>query len=1044
MNAAFSRRFGAAGGFRGFGGFGGFGAGESLFPLVVLCVIELVDEASKDAFGLLTPEVRDAFHLTNAGILLIIAVGNAAALACTVPVALLADRASRVRLALIGAAFGALFSLGLGLAPTAWLVAVALAGLLMGQAVIFPAHNSLLSDFYPVSARPRVYSAHRAGQAVGAIAGVLLGAALADAFSWRAPFVAFAVPVVFVLAVGMRLREPARGRHELAEPLAHDPRELPQPLAHDPRELPQPLAHDPRELPQPLAHHPPSLSEAWRMVWKIRVLRRTFLALPLLAPAVIGFASLASLQYQKTFHLGAEQRALLVAPAQLFNLIGLTIGAILATRLAARGSGAFFRLLGAGAAAGAAFAALFALAPSLPVAFLANAGIEASLAVIGPGVLVGLSYAIPPRARSIGFSIGALFALPGLALLPAIGALGDHIGLRDGLLLTVPVFLAGSLVVASAGSVIEKDIRNVRTSAAAQAEVAAQRREGRLPLLVVRDLTAGYGGAPVLGGVHLELDEGEIVALLGPNGAGKSTLMRAIAGIVEADDGAVIFDGRDITHMPPDAIARLGIAQVPGGEGVFPTLTVEENLRAAAWSRRDDRGTEAGLIREVLAIFPALAGRRADRAGNLSGGQQQMLTLAMALLVKPRLLLVDELSLGLAPAVVDRLLDSVRALPDRGTAVLLVEQSVNVALSVADRGYVLDGGRVLFSGASSVIEARPDLLGAVYLDRAGPGPTVARRSEADALGGTGAACPADLEMLGVGVRFGGITALDNVSLAARHGEVLGIIGPNGAGKTTLFDVVSGFTRPAAGRVLLHGIDIVRRTPAARARLGLGRSFQDSRLFGGLSVREAVAVALERFVEVADPWNAVLRLPAHQVTEAAVAGRVDEILAFFGLGRLAGKLVGELSTGQRRLVDLAAVLAHQPDVVLLDEPSSGVAQGEVESMLGVLRGVREQLDATLLVVEHDIAFVSELADRLVVLDCGRVLASGPSAEVLAAQEVRDAFLSTARPAGARRAWQRSGHPAGARRASPGSGHPAGARRASQGSGHPAGAREETAP
>jgi ABC-type branched-subunit amino acid transport system ATPase component/predicted MFS family arabinose efflux permease len=952
-----------------------FGAGEPLFPLVVLGVIELVDEATKAAFGLLTPEVRDAFHLTNAGILLIIAVGNAAALACTVPVALLADRASRVRLALIGTAFGALFSLGLGLAPTAWLVAVALAGLLMGQAVIFPAHNSLLADYYPVSARPRIYSAHRAGQAIGAITGVLLGAALADAFSWRAPFLAFAVPVVIVLAVGVRLREPARGRHELAEPVAH---------------------------------HPPSLTEAWRMVWKIGVLRRTFLALPLLAPAVVGFASLASLQYQKTFHLGAEQRALLVAPAQFFNLIGLTIGAILATRLAARGSVAFFRLLGAAAGAGAAFAVLFALAPSLPVAFLANAGIEASLAVIGPGVLVGLSYAIPPRARSIGFSIGALFALPGLALLPAIGALGDHIGLRDGLLLMVPVFLAGSLVVASAGSVIERDIRNVGTSAAAQAEVAAQRREGRLPLLMVRDLTAGYGGAPVLGGVDLELDEGEIVALLGPNGAGKSTLMRAIAGIVEADDGAVIFDGRDITHMPPDAIARLGIAQVPGGEGVFPTLTVDENLRAAAWLKRDDRETEAGLIEEALAIFPALAGRRADRAGNLSGGQQQMLTLAMALLAKPRLLLVDELSLGLAPVVVDRLLDSVRALPDRGTAVLLVEQSVNVALSVADRGYVLDGGRVLFSGPSSQIEARPELLGAVYLHPADPGLKVARRSEPDATRATGAA---DLEVLGASVRFGGIAALDDVSLAARHGEVLGIIGPNGAGKTTLFDVVSGFTRPAAGRVLLHGVDIVRRTPAARARLGLGRSFQDSRLFGGLSVRETVAVALERFIEVADPWNAVLRLPAHQVTEAAVAGRVDEVLALLGLGHLAGKLVSELSTGQRRLVDLAAVVAHQPDVVLLDEPSSGVAQGEVASMLSVLRGVRDQLDATLLVVEHDIAFVSGLADRLIVLDCGRLIANGPPAEVLAAQEVRDAFVGTGHAA--RRAWQGSGHPEGAR-------------------------------
>jgi ABC-type branched-subunit amino acid transport system ATPase component len=984
-----------------------FGAGEPLLPLGVLLAIELVDEATKDAFGLLTPNVRDAFHLTNAGILIIVAVGNAAALACTVPIALLADRARRVRIVLIGAAFGAVFSLGLGLAPAAWLVAAALAGLLMGQAVIFPTHNSLLSDYYPVRVRPRVFSAYAAGRALGAITGVLLGAGLAGAFGWRAPFLAFAAPVVVVIVIGTRLREPARGRYERIVPaegtLSEDaPGGA---VAHEVPRRPPSLGES---VAQDTPHQPPSFGEAWRMVWKIGVLRRIFLALPLLAPAIVGFTSLASLQYQNTFHLGAERRALLVAPVQVFHLAGLVVGAILATRLAARGMRPFFRLLGAGAGVGAGFAALFAVAPSLPVAFVANAGIEGSLAVVGPGMLAALSLAIPPRARSIGFSIGALFALPGLALLPAIGALGDHIGLRYGLLLTVPVFVLGSMIVGSAGSLIDRDIRNVRTSMRARADEAARRREGGLPLLTVRDLTVGYGGEAVIAGVDLEIAEGEIVALLGPNGAGKSTLMRAIGGIVEADGGAVIFDGRDITHVPPDAIARLGIAQMPGGEGVFPTLTVEENLRAAAWARqrphgparrwdpggrppgsaRRGRETEADLIQEALTLFPVLAGRRADHAGDLSGGQQQMLALAMALLAEHRLLLVDELSLGLAPVVVDRLLASLRALRDRGTAVLLVEQSVNVALSVADRAYLLDAGQMRSSGTAAQIAARPEALRAVYLDTAGGLPE-ARRPQPERRGPDVTA----LEVVGACVSFGGITALEDVSLTVSHGEVVGIIGPNGAGKTTLFDVVSGFTRPAAGRILLHGIDIAHRTPAARARLGVGRSFQDSRLFGGLTVREVLAVALERFIDVGDPLNAALRLPAHQVTEAAIGARVAQILAQFGLESLAGRLVSELSTGQRRLVDLAAVVAHEPDVVLLDEPSSGVAQGEVESMLGVLRGVRDQLDAAFLMVEHDIAFVSRLADRLIVLDRGQVIAAGAPAEVLKAREVREAFLGT---------------------------------------------------
>jgi ABC-type branched-subunit amino acid transport system ATPase component/MFS family permease len=943
-----------------------FGAGAPLFPLGVLLTIQLLDQATNSAFGVLTPNLRDAFHLTNAGILLVTAIGGAAALACTVPVALLADRTNRVRIALIGAAFGALFTFALGLAPTAALAAVALAGLSMGQAVIFPTHSSLLADYYPVSARPRVYAAHRGGIALGAITGVLFGAGLAAALSWRAPFLALALPIVVVVAVGLRLREPPRGRYEQVALRAGDT---------------APAA-------APVPGHPPALAEAWRMVWKIGVLRRIFFALPLLAAAIAGFASLASLQYQQTFHLGAQQRAFLVAPVQAFHLLGLAIGAILATRLAARGLRRVFPMLGVAAVAASAFLVLFALAPSVPVAFAADAGVEASLAVVTPGVFAALSLAIPPRARSIGFSIGAVFVLPGLVALPAVGALGDHVGFRYGMLLMVPAFALGGLVVASAGSLIDRDVSNVRTSAQATAEMLAARGAGKRPLLAVRDLSVGYGGAAVVEGADLEIAEGEIVALLGANGAGKSTLVRAIGGIVQADAGAVIFDGRDITHMPPDAIARLGIAQVPGGEGVFPTLTVEENLRAAAWPQRRRGHGGADLIHEAFAMFPALASRRADRAGNLSGGQQQMLTLAMALLTEPRLLLIDELSLGLAPVVVEQLLASVRALRDRGTAVLLVEQSVNIAMSVADRAYVLDSGTVRFSGTAAGLGARPELLRAVYLHRVATELPAARSG-----GRRGSPGTAVLELLGVSVSFGGIAALDDVSLAAGHGEVVGIIGPNGAGKTTLFDVVSGFVRPDVGRVLVHGADVAHRTPAARARLGLGRSFQDSRLFGDLRVREALAVALERFIDVADPWNAALRLPAHQVTEAAVSDRVDEILALLGLERLAGKLVTELSTGWRRLVDLAGVVAHQPDVVLLDEPSSGVAQREVEAMLGALHRVRDQLDATLLVVEHDIGFVSELADRLIVLDRGAVLASGAPAEVLGAQEVSEAFLGT---------------------------------------------------
>jgi ABC-type branched-subunit amino acid transport system ATPase component/sugar phosphate permease len=952
------------------------GGGVPLFPLAVLFGIELLDQATQSAFNVLTPNIRDAFHLTNAGILLIVAIAGAAALAFTLPVAVLADRTRRIPIALVGALVGAAFSIALGAAQTAVVAGVMLAGVSMGQAVIFPTHNSLLADYYPVKARPRIYSAHRSGVSIGAIAGVLIGAGLAAIWSWRAPFFVFAVPIVVVVLIGLRLREPPRGHHEQVE--------LSEQILASERGEPVSVGDDVDAPVEP----PPSLTEAWRTVWKIGVLRRIFFALPFLAASIAGFTSLASLQYQETFHLDAVHRAYLIAPIQLFDLLGLAVGAVIATRLANRDVSLVFRMLAVASLIAAGFAVLFALAPTVPIAFIGNAGIDASLAVVGPGVLASLSLAIPSRVRAVGFSIGALFVLPGLLVLPVVGAIGDSVGFHYGLLMLVPVFVVGGLIVASAGSLIGRDIRNVWTSMRTRAEMLADRRAGKLPLLAVRDLTAGYDGVVVLDGVEVEIGEGEIVALLGTNGAGKSTLLRAIGGVVEADHGAIVFDGRDITHLPPDEIARLGVAQVPGGEGIFPTLTVEENLRAAAWQGRRQGRRDAELIEEALTRFPVLASRRAERAGNLSGGQQQMLGLAMALLTRPKLFLIDELSLGLSPLVVEELLGAIESMRSSGTAILLVEQSMNVAVSVADRVYVMDSGKVRFAGPASELTAHPELLWSVYIKKAADSVPA---EAVDATRATGAPSHSTLEVRGVSLRFGGNAALDNVHLTADAGEIVGIIGPNGAGKTTLFDVISGFLRPDGGHVELDGIDVTDRSAAARARLGLGRSFQDSRLFSALTVREALSVSLERFIQVGDPFNAVLRLPVQIRTEAAVSRRVNDLIDLLGLGRFSDSLVSELSTGSRRLVDLAAVLAHQPSVVLLDEPSTGVAQREVEAMVGLLRNVRAQLGATMLVVEHDIAFIAELADRLVAMDRGTVLVTGDPDIVLAAPEVGESFL-----------------------------------------------------
>jgi ABC-type branched-subunit amino acid transport system ATPase component len=377
---------------------------------------------------------------------------------------------------------------------------------------------------------------------------------------------------------------------------------------------------------------------------------------------------------------------------------------------------------------------------------------------------------------------------------------------------------------------------------------------------------------------------------------------------------------------------------------VFPSLTVGENLRAAGWLIRRDRDELDRRIRAVSLAFPTLGDRMDEPAADLSGGQQQMLALGMALLSRPRLLLIDELSLGLAPIVVSQLTALVREVAAEGTAVVLVEQSVNVALTMATNAYFIERGRVRYSGPARELTERPDLLRAVFLTDGRDAPAAAAvpvgpdDEPLERAGGTvpaGAPVPA-LRLLGVTRRFGGIAAVRDVTLEVAPGEVLGLIGQNGAGKTTVFDLISGYQPPDTGRVLLGDLDVTRWPPHRRSRAGLARTFQGGRLFPGLTVADAVAVALERSVDVRDPLNAALRLPAAQLSEARVRARVDELLAIFGLEEHRYSFTSELSTGTRRIVEFACSVAHQPTVLLLDEPAAGVAQREVEQLGAVLQ------------------------------------------------------------------------------------------------------------
>ena len=956
----------------------GICGGEAAFPLLVLFGLNAVDELDRTAFGVLLPNIREAFDINLQTTLSIVALSSVAALALQVPIAQYADRSKRIPLVVGGALAWAFFSGMTGLATGLIILTVARSGSALGKAFIDPTHNSLIADYYPVESRSHVYSFHRAANAIGAFIGPITAGLLAYWFGWRVPFLVFVIPTVIFALLALKLREPVRGRWERQATGASEE-----------------IVNTEEEAP--------SFSESWRTAHKVRTLHRIWWSFPFLVTALVGFTALGSLVYEQEFGLGERGRGVAFAIAEPFGIVGLVIGSRIATKRYI-GKGNFKGLINFVAVfafISAGLLALFALAPTLPLAIAVACLISASFAVIVPGLLTALSLAIPPRARATGFSIASLWAIPGLLALPLVGWIGDNWNIRLGMLVTVPVFIIGAIILRGAADVIDDDIKQVWQSAVARSGVLYDRRHGNMTLLLVRGVEAGYGERPVLRDVNLELQEGEIVALLGTNGAGKSTLLKAISGVVEADRGAIVLDGRDITHAPPNEIAALGIVQMPGGKGVFGSLTVQENLELSGWTNRRDPAGVKAAIAEALETFPILGERLDAPAANLSGGQQQMLALAMSFIMRPKVLLIDELSLGLAPVIVGQLLPIVQRMARDGVTVVLVEQSVNVALTVADRAYFMERGEIRFSGPTAELLDRPDLLRSVFL----AGGDELTNDEADA--GTARADyvrPVDdvaiLAVDGLSVTFGGIRAVDNVTFDVGTGEIVGIIGPNGAGKTTMFDLISGFTPLQSGRIMLAGKDVTSLGAAGRARAGLGRSFQDALLFPELTVSETLAISLERFVESRSVFVAALHLPMVYDSETHVAKRVDELLEFMGLAEYRNSFVRELSTGTRRIVDLACLVAHRPAVILLDEPSSGIAQREVEALAPVVERLRDEMGASLVIIEHDIPFVSGVADRLIALDQGRVVTTGSPSDVLAHPDVIESYLGTSSAAIAR--------------------------------------------
>ena len=955
-----------------------------LLPLVVLTAIYFFDEFDTAAFGVLAPDIERAFDLSDTGFGLLVIGNLSVVLALSIPISHLADRLPRTRIAVLcGLAAGICSALTGVVGALLWLVVVRFTNG-VGKLSNEPIHNSLLSDYFPAEERPRVFAFHTNAIFLGAIVGPAFAGGIAALAGWRVAFIALVVPTVVAALAALLLREPRRGGTD-----------------------------DPDAAAEAEAEEPVRLAEAMRTLLAVPTLKRQYAANIFIGAGVIPLSFLLPLYLERVYGVQPLGRGLVGAANAAAQFTGVIVSAYLTRRWVQRNPGEPLRRAGFALVAVGVGLVAVALAPTLPLSIAASVTTSFAGGMFYPPFYTVQSMVSPARVRTLSFGFGALFLVVGVWLLwfvvvgvvhPAANLSGK--GEKDyrlALGALLPWWTIGGLVLASAKRFVAADTQRALQVLATTVELRRRRESAdREALLLVSNLDVAYDKVQVLFGVDLEVQEGEIVALLGTNGAGKSTLLKAISGLVDPAGGAVFFGGRDVTHLDPMASTELGIIQMPGGRSVFPTLTVNECLRLAGWLyRKNDPAHVRAATARATEMFPVLETRGDQLAGNLSGGEQQMLGLAMALIAKPRLLMIDELSLGLAPTIVGRLVEIVRDIHAQGTTIILVEQSVNVALTLAERAVFMEKGEIRFEGATADLLDRDDILRSVFLEGAAVGaPTSAppqRGAKTRPRGKQEASADVDapvvLSLDQVVVRFGGVQAVDRASFELREGEVLGLIGPNGAGKTTIFDTISGFVTPTSGWVHFHGEDVTGWSPDRRARQGLGRSFQDARLFPSMTVVENIATAFERHLAMRDPVASALGLPAVNDVESELAWDVNDLVEMLGLDAFRTKFVSELSTGSRRIVDLAMAIAHRPSVLLLDEPSSGIAQRETEALGPLLLRIREELDCALLVIEHDMPLITAISDRMIALELGHPIASGSPQEVVRDSRVVASYLGT---------------------------------------------------
>jgi ABC-type branched-subunit amino acid transport system ATPase component/predicted MFS family arabinose efflux permease len=665
---------------------------------LILAIIVTLDNFQSSGLAVLAPNIQTSFHVSQSAVVFVTGISGGFLVLGIVPMGWLADRYRRGPIVAAATFIFGIMVAFTGFATNIFVFFLARLGAGVSQASTTVVHGSLLADTYPITLRGRIGAAMGictgAATALSPLLVGLIATEVGGQNGWRWAFYTLSIPILVIAFIALRIKEPPRGQFEkkgvLGEVISDTP---------------------------PAA---PSMEAAFERILRIRSIKAVLIAFSAIGFGLFTVPVLGNLYLKQRFHLDAFERGVIGTIGGLGVLVALPFVGRYYDRLFRVDPSRALALIGKIILPVAVLVPIqyFMPTPWLWAVFavLANVLLLSAFSMVGP-VLTSVA---PYRLRGMVTAVGGLYVFFvgafGGAVLSAL--LDSLFGVRTAILLImIPSTIVGAYFIVRSAHFIKNDLSLVVVELQEEME-EHQRQQANpedIPVLQLSGIDFSYGHVQILFGVSFEVKRGEVLALLGTNGAGKSTALRVASGLETPSRGVVRLNGQDITYTTPEQRSRLGIHLLPGGKGVFGEMTIAENLEMGGFVYRSDKAELRRRIERVYELFPALTKRRKERADSLSGGQQQMLALAIAMLHDPQVLIIDELSLGLAPIVVQELIGVVEGLKAEGVTLIIVEQSLNVAAAIADRAVFLEKGRLRFEGPIRDLMERDDLARAVFL-----------------------------------------------------------------------------------------------------------------------------------------------------------------------------------------------------------------------------------------------------------------------------------------------------------------------------------------